>query len=82
LILNDIDEERYDLFGRQDKICEDVRSEFMLHYPVANTCYQIDIPFSVGTQAEAIRIAGFKNVEVIFSTINSNIVVAKKQQLS
>lgn len=41
--------------------------------------YHIDIPFSTVTQAEALRMAGFKNVEIIFSTINSNIIMAKKQ---
>ena len=30
-------EDRYDLFERQDKICEEVWPEFMLHDPVANT---------------------------------------------
>ena len=32
-------EERYDLFERQDKICEEVWPEFMLHDTVANTCW-------------------------------------------
>ncbi len=32
-------EDRYDLFEEQDRICEEVWPEFMLHDAVANSCW-------------------------------------------
>jgi tRNA (cmo5U34)-methyltransferase len=39
--------------------------------------YHVDIPFSEETQLCALREAGFTDIDVIFSTYRSNIVVAK-----
>ena len=39
--------------------------------------YHVDIPFSESTQLRTLRDAGFKEIDVIFRTSRSNIVVAK-----
>lgn len=39
--------------------------------------YHIDIPFSEETQIRALKDAGFKDINIIFRTSSSNIVVAK-----
>jgi tRNA (cmo5U34)-methyltransferase len=41
--------------------------------------YHIDIPFSEETQIRALKDAGFKEVDIIFRTSRSNVVVAKPE---
>ena len=38
--------------------------------------YHIDIPFSEETQLRALKLAGFRNVDVVFRTSRSNVVIA------
>ena len=50
----------------------------LIHYIMLdNGQYHIDIPFSEETQFRALKDAGFRNIDVIFRSSRSNVVVAR-----
>ena len=62
--------------NEESKLLEEYR-ERMKSFSSEDGTYHVDVPFSEKTQLRALKDAGFSEIDVIFRTYRSNIVVAK-----
>lgn len=61
----------------EKRLLKEFRQQTKNNTPLEDGQYHIDIPFSEVTQIQTLRDAGFKDINIIFRTSRSNVVIAK-----